>query len=1050
MSFIVYKASAGSGKTFNLAKEYLKIVIQNPEDFKHILAITFTNKAANEMKSRIIDYLAGISSTNPDNKGKKDMLPLLISETGLSENQIILKCGIILRKILYNYADFSIMTIDKFFQKIIRSFSHDLNIPINYRLEINIDDMVEQIVDNLLDLVGENKEISEILIQYINKLLHENRSWHIESNLTNFSKEIFKESAYYALKSLKNVKITDFMETISELKNGLNKLSKDIELQARNALNIIELANIGLNDFSQKSNGVGQWFFKVSNGNYSINSHAYNAIFNENWFSKNMEPSNFGEIKPQLTEIGKNIIKNILIHSDLSKIFDEIYGVALINQIKNVIQKVKDEEGMFFLSETNFTLADVIKNQPTPFIYERIGEKYFHYFIDEFQDTSKLQWNNMVPLIIEAVSSLHNNKKGSAIIFGDAKQSIYRFRDADFTQFLQLPKIEIEGDDFYKNSVERILSNDFNQVDLNFNYRTKAKIVEFNNQLFEIAKQYLPTFDFVYQKHEQKIIGNSEEGLVDITIFEKFKEQSSYLVATNVKIIDIIEKAKSDGFDYKDIAILGRDKKHLRDIATFLISNNIPVISSDSLQLDSSVDVRFLTQMIHLLKTDSNELVNASIIQYITDLHKDTNFQDKIYACKNNNLMNSFFLSLGYDIDFNLCYNLNIYDLCEEIIRVFFNQKMPDSYVIGFLDIIHKYHIDNKSESDFLEWWEDEKSNFAIALPEGIDGIKILTIHAAKGLEYPIVILPNFSSISKPKSIWVNTQEKIDLGLPFYNLPIARINTSKNNSIHKELKSIFENEVENENRLKEIDEINTAYVALTRPIDRLYIISETPSDNSLKNADYSFSKLLNKYITSYPEYITENEITDFKHYQIGIPSSKIQKIAENKNMIMLNKNTTSSWFNTKNFSYNKPESEAIEWGNKFHYAMQFVYHVNDINYSINKTKLQFNLSDNEASILKSIIEKTCYNHLITNYFINNYKILNERSIVDKNGEIFRPDRIILQNNMAVVIDFKTGIAKETHQLQINNYKTLLTEIGYNQVKAFVVYVQSEKVDIKEY
>lgn len=1045
MSFIVYKASAGSGKTFNLAKEYLKIVLQNPDDFKHILAITFTNKAANEMKSRIIDYLAGISATNPDSRGKKDMLPLLISETGLGENEIIIKCGIILRKILYNYADFSIMTIDKFFQKIVRSFSYDLNIPINYRLEINMDEMVEQIVDNLLDLVGENKEISEILIQYINKMLQDNKSWHIESKLANFSKEIFKESAYFSLNTLKNIDISNFIESIHLLRNGLHEIRNEIQSQANKAINLITSSNISLDDFSQKSSGVGHWFNKVSKGTYSYNSYVQKAIYDDIWFAKNKEPLQFGQIKPTLTEIGDNIIKNIQLYNDLLKILDEIYGVALINQIKNVIQNLKDEEGMFFLSETNFTLADVIKNQPTPFIYERIGEKYFHYFIDEFQDTSKLQWNNMIPLIIEAISSLHNGKKGSAILFGDAKQSIYRFRDADFTQFIQLPKTNIDDDPLYKKYTENILSSNFQIKSLNYNYRTKTKIVEFNNQLFEIVKNYLPNFDYLYQNHAQKTIGDENEGLVDISVFEYTKDGKIYTNDTNQRIFNIVQNLKSERFEFKDIAILGRDKNHLRDIASFLISNNISVISSDSLQLNSSADVRFLKQMIHFFKSNNNELVNVSIIRYVTNLDNDQLFQDYIAYAKSIELMQSFFLKVGYNINFDLCYHLNIYDLCEEIIRIFFKDKNQDSYVIGFIDIIHKYHIDQKSESEFSQWWENEKSNFSIALPDGIDGIRIQTVHAAKGLEFPIVILPYYSSRNKPSSIWVNTIDEDGNPLPHYNLPIARITTSGDNA-----ESVFNKDIENEKLLKDVDEINIAYVALTRPIERLYILSQTPSESSLNKKDYSFSKLLNDFIQFHPEYLVENEQNDFKHYQIGIPKPKIIKHEERKNMIVLNKNVSTYWYNSTNFNYEQPESEAIEWGNIFHYAMQFVSCIDDVNFAINKTKSHFNLSESKTLNLKQLIESTYYNKLINKYFSKNNRVLNERSIVDKNGKIFRPDRIVLHKDKAVVIDFKTGVAYESHQEQINNYKNLLNEIGYDDVKAFVVYVQMDQVDVMEY
>ncbi len=1051
MSFIVYKASAGSGKTFNLAKEYLKIVLQNPDDFKHILAITFTNKAANEMKTRILDYLHGISSSSPDGKGIKDLLPLLITETGLSENEIKVRSGMVLRKILYRYADFSIMTIDKFFQKIIRSFSYDLNIPINYRLEINIDDMVEQIVDNLIDLVGENQEIGEILIQYINKLTQDNKSWHIEKNLVDFSKEIFKEKAYFNLKSLKDFEINDFIKTINDLKIGLNKISKDIESQAKTSCNLIESIHLDRNDFSYKQNGVGQWFYNVLDGNYSVNSYATKAIYEESWFPKNKEPDSFAQIKLQLSELGINIVKRIREHNDLSIIFSGIYGVALVNQIKNVIQKVKDQEGMFFLSETNFTLSDVIKNQPTPFVYERIGEKYHHYFIDEFQDTSKLQWSNMVPLIIEAISSLHDGKSGSAILFGDAKQSIYRFRDADFSQFVQLPKIDIEGDEFHKKSIEQILSSAYKPLNLSYNYRTKAQVVEFNNQLFELAKEYIPNYAHLYENHSQSTVGNSDEGFVEINLLDKSNDEIVYLDEVNQRILSIIHDLIAANYEYKDIAILGRDKNNLRKIATFLISNSVRVISSDSLQLDTSADVRLLKQMIHYFKSNNDELNNASIIRYLCDLNPKFKFAELISASKQTETMQRFFASLGYTIDFKVCFDLNIYDLSEEMIRIFFKNKIADSYIMGFLDIIHKYHLDQKSESEFSTWWEDEKDNYSIALPEGIDGVKILTVHAAKGLEYPIVIIPNFKQKIHPSTIWVKTNEINEDALPFYNLPTARVKVINSDSENPDLVSCFDSDFKNESQLQDIDQLNISYVALTRAIDRLYILSERPSDSSLKKPNYDFSKLLHNYTNLHPDYQTQIDDDSFSHYQIGTPiSKKIKALKQSSSMVFLHNNVSTQWYNSKNFSYNQPETEAMEWGNIFHYAIQFVLSISDIENALIKTKQHFNLSEEKIVLVKLLIESTCNNILISKYFTNNNKVLNERSIVDSNGDIFRPDRIILQDNIAIVLDFKTGIAKEIHQEQIYKYKNLITEIGFEKVKSFVVYVQLEKVEVVEY
>lgn len=1052
MSFIVYKASAGSGKTFNLAKEYLKIVLQNPDDFKHILAITFTNKAANEMKTRIIDYLAGISSINPDGKGKKDLLPILVQESGLSENEIMLRSSIILRKILYRYADFSIMTIDSFFQKIIRSFSHDLNIPMNFKLEINLNDLVEQIVDNLIDLVGQDEGVGEILIQYINKLTGENKSWHIEKSLTDFSKEIFSESAYFNLKSLNEFDFNDFISAIKELKRGMVVIESELKTQSKKAIECITSKNIPLDAFSNKSKGIGFWLSNVSSGDYKLGAYALKAIYEDLWFPKHGYYPIFDTIKAEITEIGIFILKKIGELNDLKQIYSGIYALALVNQIKNGIQKIKDQEGLFFLSETNFVLSDVIRNQPTPFIYERIGEKYHHYFIDEFQDTSKLQWNNMIPLLIEAISSLHDGKEGSAILFGDAKQSIYRFRGGDFMQFVQLPKINLDGDEKFKTPIERILSGAYKPEFLESNFRTKPKIVEFNNELFEISKQFIPNHQHLYEGHTQLTNGNKSEGLVDVSLFEYSKDNQLFISETNNRVVSIITELKNAGYNYKDIAILGRDKKHLSNIASFLVSNKIQIISSDSLLLDASADVRFLINMIHFFKSGEDEIINASIVRYLVDVNKTLTLGENINACKTHHLMMDLFHNLGYQLDYNLCVKFNIYDLVEEIIRVFWSSKRADSYVLGFLDIIHKYHVDQQSESEFSNWWSEQKDNFSIAMPDGIDGVKLLTIHTAKGLEYPIVIIPNFQSKNHTAPIWVSTQDFDDEQLPYYKLPAARIQASTSDSISPEAQSCFLKEIKEEQQLKVVDEINISYVALTRPIDRLYIISQKPSDASLKKDTYSFSKLIDYYAQTHPEYKVHVENDDFSHYQIGLLSDKKpenHKINK-ENMISLNDFISTPWYSSMNLDYSEIDSEAIEWGTIFHFAMQYTHTFVDIDSAIQKTQLRFSLTNERANLLKSLVENTCNNKLISRYFSENYKIYNEKSIVDSQGKIHRPDRLLFENDKAIIIDFKTGRIKEYHEQQISEYKQLLIDIGFKSVQSFVVYVQSERVDVVEY
>lgn len=1043
MSFIVYKASAGSGKTFSLAKEYIKITLQNPDDFRHILAITFTNKAANEMKSRIIEYLADFASDDPNAPGKKSLMPIIIEETNLPESEVISRSSVVLKNILYKYADFSVMTIDSFFQKIIRSFSHDLHIPINFKLEMNLDEIVAQVVDNLIDKVGEDKAIYEILIQYINKLTEDKKSWHIEKDLGNFSKEIFSEAAYQHLKTLDGYDVADFIEIIKNLRNDSNVISKEIVEISTKTIQIIQQQNIGLEDFNGKSRGIGAWLLKIQDGHKEVSNAVLKAVNDDVWFSKTGYLPHFDIIKEEVSSNMTKIVLKIRDYNDIKRISKDIYALALVNQIKNVIFQIKDQENLFFISETNFVLADVLLNQPTPFIYERIGERYFHYFIDEFQDTSKLQWNNMIPLILEAISGLHNQKPGSAIIFGDPKQSIYRFRGGDFMQFINLPKVKTENDELMDIAANNLISADFRTQNLDTNHRSKMQIVDFNNKLFDSIKCYIPEYSKLYEDHEQKFKNEKEDGIVDISIINKEKKSDAeYLAMVYERILEIINKAKEENYQLKDIAILGREKKILRNIASVLNHHNIPIISSDSLQLDSSPVVRFLKNMIHLHKSTNDQIINAAIINYLSDQNPSINFEESLSYSKDYHSLLDFFKKYNFDVKSDIWAQLNIYDLCEEMIRTFIDSEHVDAYLMGFIDVVYKYHIDGESEAAFSEWWNENKEKHSIAVPEGIDGIKILTIHAAKGLQFPIVIAPFSSNRKKNSEIWVSTEEMSE-EISSYKLPTARIKDSSTSEDSRFYKKILE-----EDSLSLVDEINTAYVALTRAVNRLYVIIPTPSASSLKKDDYSLEKVISSFVknNNYTETIFDN----YTNYSLGFDEKSATDDVLDESNSKFSNFISKKWYDSVVQIPKKIESEAIEWGSLFHYAMQHIVHLKDLENAIERTRLHYILDADNCKKLSEMVIQTSENPMLKEYFKEGIKVYNEKSIMDSSGEIFRPDRLIIDKNRAVIIDFKTGIPKESHQEQVINYKNLLLETGIEDVQTFVVYVNDEKTEVVEY
>ena len=442
MPFVVYRSSAGSGKTFTLVKEYLKLLLENPLQFRHILAITFTNKAANEMKERVIRALTAFSALEEPTVSKADrtLLEKLEEETGMTEDEIVNRSRTALSLILHRYSEFAIGTIDSFSHRVIRTFAHDFRLPVRFDVETESDVLISTAVDMVLQRAGEDQELTRLLVSFLETRLEEEEGWDIEGIFTKFARNLINEEGLAHIEGLRNISLAQFQVIADELRRSILEFEQQVASEAKAADRLISERGISLGAFFYGRSGIGKYFSDLANRRMKVepNSHVRKTIEEDKWTSGKASPVEIQKIKEISGTLTRHFERLMVLWNTrggeyrlLKLISGTIYTLAVLNEIGQTLRQFKEQNNLVHISEFNSRIASVVMNEPVPFIYERMGEQYHNLLIDEFQDTSVLQWMNFVPLFENSLASGHFN-----MVVGDGKQAIYRWRGGDIDQFI--------------------------------------------------------------------------------------------------------------------------------------------------------------------------------------------------------------------------------------------------------------------------------------------------------------------------------------------------------------------------------------------------------------------------------------------------------------------------------------------------------------------------------------------------------------------------------------------------------------------------------------
>lgn len=1041
-NFVIYRSSAGSGKTYALVRNFIKLSLLGdeygfrPNYFRHILAITFTNKAASEMKERVLTFLQKLKEGEGIGE-EHSFFTHIQKDTGLSVQEVKERAAQLFSQVLHHYSDLFISTIDKFVYRIVRTFAHDLSLAQNFEVEMDSRKLIQPVVSLLISRVGTNLDLSKALLEFSLTKTEEGKSYNLEYDLEEFAKHLFVEENQKYIQELKEVGVADCLV----LKNELNQKMQDFEKELLKYTQFFE-------DFIHKYSLNDKSFYRGYFHNYFINLKLFNPdkFFPNATISKNIEediwcaksvPANEQEIIEEHKEFLrglyegvqlhlKNHLKQYLFHKLVGR---NIYSIAVLNELLKEMEAFKQEQNIKHISEFNHAISDIIRKEHTPFIYERLGERYKHFLIDEFQDTSTMQWHNLLPLVHHALSMGHQN-----LIVGDAKQSIYRWRGGEVEQFVELPYQIFKGELLpNQNELEKAIQRSHEEVKLVSNWRSAKSLVHFNNDFFNCLKGTLSdNLQAIYKAHEQKA-EISDEGYVQIDFTDKSNHTKLDIME---KVVGKINALNTDKHSYKSMAVLCRTRKDASLVAHYLskAKPSIPVVSDEALLLNASDEVNLVVALLRLMVYPNCKISMSFVLTYI--YHKNqfiSDIHELLKVLDQNDFITQFKDILKqYSCDYQQqeLWKLPLYDIVEQLIKLY---KLPskNSYLQFFLDVVLKFSMKQGNDvADFVEWWEENNEKEAIVLPNDMNAVKIMTVHKSKGLEFPIVFIPFQWEIGKGrKELWVNTKGE------FSQMKVALISNSK-----KLEKTAYAGEREEEQNKAFLDDLNVLYVALTRAAQQLYVYTQTPSGEGKLN---TLGKLFQYYFTqnqleapyavgSIPAPKAKNESTDFLPFEL-----RYERIANWRSVVQLKNNAKQLW---------DVAQTKQEWGTLLHQAMANIHYLKDAHKVLKDLQLNGLVDMQQKERLAARIEELLEDPQIIPFFDEKWEVLTEKEILSASGDTYVPDRVLIGVHEVQIIDYKTGskVKEQDHIQQINRYAGLLQQMGHSNIKKYIIYTEEKE------
>lgn len=1103
----VYRASAGSGKTFTLAVEYISLLVKDPENYQHILAVTFTNKATQEMKMRILSQLYGIANSL---QSSQQYFNKVKEKTNMPDAVIRNNARAALTLLIHRYNNFRILTIDAFFQQVLRNLAHELGQTANLRVDLNNEEITEKAVDQMIESLEKGQPVLQWISTYINNSIEDDNGWNIIGKIKTFGTNIFKDfyKAHEANLKEQLSNADDFKVYETTLRKRRNDIRKTFNSKARSILNEIKNANLDIP--SNYRSGLYKYLTDSAIApltNKPLKAGVLKANESpQNWTSSKCAKADKQQIQTLAAEVLSAQLSELIAYNNdnwnefqsIQLTLSHLSELRLLHAIADAVDNLTKDTNRFMLSNTQALLKELIADSDTPFIFERIGARLKHVMIDEFQDTSTIQWQNFQVLLANCMAQ----ELSQNLIVGDIKQSVYRWR---------------QGDWGILNNIEKSFAHQKIRLEtLDYNYRSEKRIIDFNNAFWEqcvantakeVAQDDAEKAEIVQKAYEdvaQKTHKTTENGFVKISLYPNKSMKEAVLE----ELIETIKELFNNGYGGKNqskIAILVRSKSNIQDIVNALLQsfgNEINIVSDEAFRLDASLSVNIIVSAMHLLThpddvltrgklvklynqevlkkplTDTDLLVSINESNNIDTKNIDKKERRKLATEQQMAKLNSQ-LPPEYVANRELLLGLPIVDLVDKLFMLFGLDQLEgqSSYICTLYDTLNDFLKDHTADiDDFINEWENSLSSKTIQSDE-IEGIRIMTIHKSKGLEFDNVIIPFCNwEMEKKGTLWCETKNK---PAPYNKLPLLPIDFSRD----KLIGTVFEDDYKEEHFQNIVDNLNLLYVAFTRASKNLFVFGlrqgKTTLDNIAKgtppgNRSYAIelalrqvSEQLQGSSLSFPD-----DIGSEIHFEYGtlVPETheKEHAVADNPFLIKPDKHIVSiatypqaATFKQSNKSIEFVKGEDVDpsdrtryikIGNVLHQLFSTIYTTADIPARLNELEQQGIIYNDEitSAQLRTRIEDAITNPQVQEWFSKRWQLYNECTILEYNKdtnemEEHRPDRVMTDGKEFVVVDFKFGKEREEYKKQVQQYMEILIRMGHKKVSGYLWYVVKNNV-----